>query len=386
MNMTQRIYLDNSTTTHPSPLAVRAMMPYFTEMWGVPSSPHQMGQELFGAIQDSYRSIYTLLGASEDETFVFTSSGPEAINQVIQTSWVDISLATGKNHYMTSAIDEAPSIMAIGRIEHLGAVGKMIKPNHHGILTTKAVAEAITPRTALLSLSWGNGLTGVIQPIEEIAALCRDRGIKLHLDITHALGKIALNFKEFSPDFLTFNGDTLHAPKGTGGLLIKKGVPCGALIVGGIEQGGMRAGHLNVPGLVALGCAANELGGAMDYMGTEIARLRDYFESAICDALDGAVALFKDQHRLPHISAIGFPGVVNEALLFLLSRKGICASIGGGSFQRIDLVLQGAGVDSTLAQGAVSFSLSRETTEDEIERAIPLIIESVKELRRISGG
>lgn len=361
------------------------MMPFLTDMWGTPSAPHQKGQELYPAIRDSYKHLYSFLGAKDDDTFVLTSSGTEAVNHVISSVYRETTLPTGKNQFLTSKVDEAPAIMAVGALERLGCVGKMVSVNNQGLVTAELLAEALSPRTALLSLSWGNGLTGTIQPLSELAALCRQRGILLHLDATHVLGKLLFNLEETGADFITFNGDQLHGPRGTGGLWVRHGVKCAPLIAGGSDQGGMRAGALNVPGLVGLSVACQEAAESVDYICTEIARLRDKLENGIIEKIPEASVFFKQQDRLPHVSSMTFPGVSNEALLFLLNRKGICASIGGGNFQQLALMLTESGVDERSAQGAISFSLSRATTEQEIDEAIPLIVESVKHLQQISN-
>lgn len=380
----QAIYLDNSTTARPSQRAISRMMPFFTDMWGTPSAPHQKGQELYPALADSFRSLYTFLGAKESDQFVFTSSGAEAVNHVISAVYRDVTLPTGKNQFLTSAVDEAPAILAAGRLDQLGCISKMIEVNAQGLTTAETLASAFSPRTALVSLSWANGLTGVIQPLAEIVTLCQQRGILLHLDATHVLGKLFYELEDIEADFITFNGDQLHAPKGTGGLYIKQGVRCSPLIVGGSDQAGQRAGSFNMPGLVGLAAAAQEALEHRDYLGTEIARLRDKLESGILAAIPQAVIFFRDQERLPHCSAMGFPGIANEALLFSLNRKGIYASMGGGNFQQLGLLLASCKIEESLAHSAISFSLSRYTTEEEIDRAIPLIAEAVQSLLKMS--
>jgi cysteine desulfurase len=378
------IYLDNSMTARPSSQAVSSQMPFFSQMWGNPAAPHRFGQELYPSIDDSYRAIYRMLGASEQDNFVFTSSGAEAVNQVIWNAYYDSAISHGKNQFITSTIEEAPQFMAISRLSHLGCVPKFVPVDQHGKITVAALEQLLTPRTALVSFSWVNGLTGVVQPIAEISQICHERGVPLHLDITHALGKLFFEIEDLGASFITFNGDNLHAPKGTGGCWIRNGVKCVSLIAGGLEQGGRRAGCLNVPGLVALGCAADEIMDSRNLMCTEIARLRNQLENGITAACPGAIPFFKGQERVPHITAVGFPGIANESLLYLLNRKGVYASIGGGSFQQIALVLGGAGIDPALAQSAISFSLSRETTEEEIDKAIEIIQECVKKLKQLS--
>lgn len=382
--MTQSIYLDNHTTTRPSDQALAKMIPFFTDRWGVTSAPHQKGQQLYPAIDEALRGIYALLGAKESDTVVFTSSAAEGINHVVLSTYFDVTVHTGKNQYITSGIDEAPAIMALGRLEQLSCLGKMAPADKTGRVTAQALADMMTPRTALISLAWANGLTGVINPINEIADLCQERGVRLHIDASHALGKLFTDWEDIPANFITFNGDSIHAPAGTGGLYIRADTKCSPFILGGNEQAGMRAGNYSVAGLVALGQAAREALDARDLMCTEVARLRSKLEEDIAALIPDAIPFFRDQERLPNCTSIGFPGISNEALLYLLNRKGVYASIGGGTFQQIGLVLTACGVEESLAHSAVSFSLSRETTEEEIDRAVEIIVDCVKRLRRVS--
>lgn len=382
--MTSPIYLDNSTLAKPSEKAISAMMPFLTTKWGIPSMPHQKGQELYPALADFYQTLYSFLGAKNDDQVILTSSGAEAINHVIFSSYREITLTTGKNHFLTFKTDEASSMMAISRLEPFGCIGNLIEVNAHGIVTPELVADSLSPRTALVSLSWANGMTGVIQPVAEIAQLCRQRGVRLHLDATHVLGKLYFELEETEVDFITFNGDQLHAPKGTGVLYVKQGVPCAPFIFGSADQGGMRAGGLNMAGLAALACAAQEALDARDLVCTETARLRDQLERGVMHGFPSARVCFKNEERLPHCTALLFPGIANEALLFALNRKGVYASIGGGNFQQLALLLAASGIEETLAHSAVSFSLSRYTTEDEIDRAIATIVDCATQLALLS--
>ncbi|NGX57678.1 MAG: Cysteine desulfurase IscS [Chlamydiae bacterium] len=379
------IYLDNSFITRPSKEAVNDMIPFLTEKWGSSSAPHQWGHQNLPQMEESYRAIYQMLGADENDQFVFMSSGTEAVNHVIQSAYLDVTMETGKNHFITSAIDEAPQIMAMSRLEKHGCVCRMIDVNEQGYVTAEAVGDAMTPRTAFVSLSWANGMTGVIHPVEEIAKVCKERGVLLHLDASHVLGKLYFDLKQIGADLITFEGSLLHAPQGTGGLWIRDGVKLSPLIVGGNEQGGSRAGPMNLAGLVALGKASKQLAETRDLICMEGARLRNQLETGIQKGFPEATPLFTEQERLPNITAIAFPGIVNEALLFALSEKNLFASIGGGNNQQISLILEACKVDPILAQTTVSFSLSRETTDEEIDRAVKVIVETAKQLRNSSS-
>lgn len=377
-------YLDNATTTRPSEHTIGAMLGYFSEQWGVPSQPHQMGQRLMPALEEAYRSLYALLGANEKDTIVITSSGTEAVNQVIQSVYYDVSRTTGKNHFVTASTDEAPAILTVGRLEQIGCVGKMASVTPGGYVSASQIADVITPRTALVSLSWANGLTGVINPVADIAKLCRERGIFLHLDASHVLGKLYFDLAEAGADFITFNGDNFHAPKGTGGLWIRDGVRLSPLLLGGAQQAGMRAGEINVPAAVGLGIACKEALESRDLMCTEVARLRNKLETGIKEGYRDAVIFYREEQRLPHCTTIGFPGIANEALLFALDRAQIYASIGGGTFAQLSLILASSGVGESLSQSAVSFSLSRYSYDEEIDHAIEAIVSVAKQLRTVS--
>lgn len=380
--MTDRIYLDNITTTKPSAQSLQAALPFFESSFGAVSSPHLMGQELSSQIEKSVQVVYDLFGAESDAQFVFTSSGAEAVTQVIHSVYREVVRKSGKNHFVTRSIDEAPAIFAISKLEEEECHLRMAIVSSHGYVTREAVEDAISPRTALVSMSIASALTGVLQPVEEIAALCKERGILLHLDVTHAVGKADTFFSH--ADFLTCNGEQFHAPKGTGILLAKKSAVLHPLIYGEGEQEWHRGGSFNMPLLAALGQASLEAGQHQNLYCTEVARLRALFEIGLVQAYPEAEVLFQDEERLPHCSVIAFPGIHSELLAFALSRKGVYACMGGGPFQQMEKVLKACQVEPRLAMSALSFSLSKETQEAEIERAIILIADVAKRLRRVS--
>lgn len=380
----KRLYLDNHTATRPSPAAVEKMRPYLERRWGNPTAPHSMGQELLADIEEAYRGIYRLLGASEEETILFTSSGAEAVNQVVLSSYLDLSRETGLNHYITSALDEAPVIMAYERLETLGCRSTLVGVTGEGQITAESLGDAFTPRTALVSLSWGNALTGTMQPVAELAAVCRERGILFHLDATHILGKIDFDLAEIGPDLVSFNGESLHAPRGTGALWMRSGLKISPLLVGGHDQGGLRAGALDVAGLVALGVACSEALEGRETLCMEGARLRDRLEEGLIARIEGASSPFYEVERLPTTASLIFPGVNCDALLYRLAQQGVFASFGGGTYQQLALQLEACGIPHPLADCAASFTLSRETTEAEIDEAIERIAKEVSELQRLS--
>ncbi len=383
--MSAHIYLDNSTITRPSSKVVSEMLPFLQERWEASGAPHKLGHEALPDIERALKKIYRLLGAGEEDVMVVTSSGTEAVNHVVQSVYRDVTLPTGKNHFLTSNIDEAPAIMAMSHLEPLGCVCRMVEAGPSGQITAEAVGDALTPRSALLSLSWANGLTGVIHPVEEIAALCRERGILFHLDASHVLGKLYFELDKVGADFITFEGSLLHAPKGTGALWAREGTKVTPLLFGSHEQGGQRAGPWSVAGLAALGQAADQLLEARDLLCMEGARLKSRLEEGIVKVYPDAKVLFSNQERLPHVTAVAFPGIAAEALLLALSEEGLYASIGGGSHQQLSLILEACGCDPLLCHSAISFSLSRETTDHEIDSALKVIEEAAGRLRKTSA-
>lgn len=384
--MTQKpVYLDNSSTARPSNEVMSGMLPYYTEKWGVLAQPHAKGLELASPVKTAYLSLYQLLGASEQDTILFTSSAAEGVNHAFLSTYLDVSTTEGKNHFIITEVDEAPALMSARRMETFGCPVTSLKPDSAGIVTAKAVTEAITPRTALLAISWGNGLTGVVQPIAEIAEICKLRGVRLLVDATHVAGKLFFELKDLPVDFLVINGEQIHAPQGTGAFYIRQGLKLSPFIAGGIDQAGLRGCNLNVPGAIGLGIAAKQALEACDYMCTEVARLKMGFEKEVLRRIPQAVVLFESEERLPHISAIAFPGIANEAMLFSLHRQSVYASIGGGSQQQINYLLHACLVPNKLANAAISFSLSRETTEEELEHALSVIEAVYVKLRKTSG-
>lgn len=385
MLLNQRIiYLDNSTASRPSGEAISKMLPFYAEKWGAPTQPHLIGQAVVQPIKEALKQIYGLLGASLEDAVILTSSSSEAITHAFFATYEELALKEGRNHFIGSTIDEAASLVCLEKMERMGCPVTRLKPGSSGSISPAAIVDAVTPRTALVTLSMGNGLTGVVQQVKEIAEICSLRGIRLLLDATHVLGKLFFDLKEVQASYIAFNGPQIQGPEGTGGLFIRKGVKTGPLISGGLEQAGLRGGSLNVPGMIGLGASAKIALEARDYMCTEIARMRFHFENELLKRISFAKVLFHDEERLPHISAIAFPGVVNEALLYLLNRKGVCAGIGGGSFVQIGYLLEQCGMDPLLANSAISFSFSKETTEEELDVAVELIAACANKLFKTS--
>jgi cysteine desulfurase len=374
--MVGKVYLDHHTATRPLPSSIEAMLPFFRDHWGSTTAPHQMGQELFPALHRGTETILETLGAKEEDRFYFFSSSGDGVSHLYLSHYFDTIRHSGKNHIVTTNIEEAPVSMSLKRLEELGCGVKIVPVNAQGQLTKEALEEALRPRTSLVSMSWANGLTGVIHPIADLADACHAKDVRLHVDASYVIGKHYFRFEDLNVDFLTFDGSLLHAPKGTAGLLVKEKAQFSHPI----------SSMMGTPvgGIAALAQALEEGGQMFDYLCLETARLRDKLEKGIQEGLPDAQVLFQRAERLPNCCAIAFPGVVSDALLFLLHRKGVYASLGGGHCQKLSPILIACGIDETLSQCALSFSLSFETNEEEIDYAIKTVVDCVQKLQGFS--
>lgn len=349
--------LDQHTVSNPLPSVIDAMLPYLREHW--------RGASL------SAQPILDALGAAPRDRFHFFHSSEEAIQSVFLSHYVDSIRETGRNHILTTAIEETPVFSALKRLEELGCHGKVLPVNEQGQLTKSALENALGPRVSLVTISWANGLTGVIHPIADLAEACKAKDVRLHVDASYVIGKQFFRFEDMGIDYLTFEGSLVHSLPGTAGLIVKKGIPFSS--------------YTTPPGgIAALTQALEENAEMFDHMCLEIARLRDKLEKGVQAGVPDAQVLFQNVERLPNCTAIAFPDVVGEALQFLLSRKNIHASVGGGRSQKLSQILLASGIEESLAHSALSFSLSFQTGEEEIDRAIELIVESVQKLKNLS--
>ena len=380
------IYLDHATTTKPSDHLIAQMLPFFKRHWLCPTAPYLKGEEPFVTIKRGVASIKNGLGAAERDTFILTSCGAEAISHLYHALAIDHASKTGKTHFVTTPIEDAYFLKGIDRLKPLGIQKKFALLNEHSILTPENLEKALSPEVALVSLSWANGLTGLVHPIAELSELCREKGVLFHVDVSDVLGKFYFRFEDLPIDFLTFDGDRFHAPKGTGGLLVSHPHQIEALIPGGMHQDGLRGGTLNLPGLVGLKVAFEELETSFDSMCTEIAHLRNQFEERLEKEIPSATPLFCETERLPNVSLIVFPGISSELLAFHLFQKDLFVSFGGGRHQMLKPLLQAVGLPPGLAQSSLSFSLGRGTTREEIQRASGIIADAANRCLSLSEG
>ncbi|MBS0622146.1 MAG: aminotransferase class V-fold PLP-dependent enzyme [Verrucomicrobia bacterium] len=367
------IYLDNHTVTRPSNAAIAAMQPFYQDKWGSCTTPHRFGQRLLSDLEEALAKVRLLLGGRSSDLLLFCPSGAHGVYEVVQAAYLDLAKERGRTHFLTSALDEAPVILSYERLEMLGCETTLIEVDERGMVTADALAEAMTPRTALVSLAWANALTGVIQPVAELAEVCRERGVWFHLEASHVLGKLPIDLDEIAPDFVSFDGSLIHAPQGTGALWVRSGLMPSRLVLG---EGATPLAHL-----AALGVACEEAHDLLSSVAMETARLRKTLEEGLVGEL-----LFAKAERIPTTFAMSFKGVTADALLYRLSRQGLYASFGGGMYQNLTTQLQTCGMKGPQVHSSASFSLSRETSQEEVERAINLINEQVASLRLLSEG
>jgi cysteine desulfurase len=367
------IHLDHAVKHHINPEVLQTLLSLL---------PKKLKKkESYSLMKKGLSTLYQLIQAHESDHMIFVSSQAEAINHLIWSTYLDVTRKTGKNHFVTSIIDEAPQIMAMSRLQDVGAIFEMAPVNHEGFVTPQSIAETLTPRTALVSLSYANGLTGVIQPVEEIAALCKERGIYVHVDLSLGLLGKKFSFKDSLFDFVTINGEAIGGPPATALLFIRKEINLSPFILGGNEQGGLRGGSYSMAAFLSLVKAFEIVEENRDFFALECSRLRGHFEELIMAKMQRCLPFFQKSGRVPQICAIDFPKVSNDALLFLLHKKQLFATQGGGNFQKISLILKASSFSS---HSALSFSFSRFSNEEMIEDAVNRIEESYNFLKKAS--
>lgn len=352
-----------------------AAFAYYEDKPGSICAPYQLGHELALDARKGYEELYEHFQVPKNCRYVFTSSGADAICQMVYSVVQQVVKKEGKNHFVARSLDEAPIILSCEALEEEACRLTLAQASDKGFMTSEALLEAISPRTALISCSLACALTGVMQPIEEIAAIAKQRGILFHLDVSHCIGKLPISFDELGCDYLTFNAEQFHGLSGTGGLFIKDTAPYTSFTKGQM---------LSLPLFRSLveavrGAKEDEL-----VVCTEVARLRARLEEGLVSQCGDVVVLFENEERLPHISCMSFLGVKSDALCFALSRKNVYASMGGGALQHIQKVLEASGIPKPASQCALTFSLSKDTQEKDVDRAIIIISECVQRLRKTS--
>ncbi|MEZ7933725.1 MAG: NifS family cysteine desulfurase, partial [Sulfurospirillum sp.] len=382
-----RVYLDNNATTMLDPEAFALMQPYFCEKFGNPNSLHQFGSESHPALRKAMDQLYAGINASDDDDIVITSCATESINWVIKGIYNDYILNGDKDHIITSEVEHPAVGSSCKFLEERGVKVTYLPVNTDGVISVEDLKNAITDKTALVSIMWANNETGMIFPIEEIGAICKERGVLFHTDGVQAVGKIPVDVKKANVDFMSFSGHKFHGPKGVGGLYIRGGQRLTPLLHGGEHMGGRRSGTLNVPGIIGMGKAMELAVAALDFEKSTVRRLRDKLEDALLKIPETIVVGTKEQ-RVPNTILISVKGIEGEAMLWDLNQNGIGASTGSACASEAlesNPVMEAIGAEADLAHTALRLSLSRFTTEAEIDYAIDVINKAVVRLRAISS-
>ncbi|MDR1657565.1 MAG: cysteine desulfurase NifS [Deltaproteobacteria bacterium] len=378
----ETIYFDNNATTAVEPEVLEAMLPYFKEGYGNPSSIHHKGGEVAAAIRKARQSLADLLGCDPSEV-VYTSCGTESDNTAL---WSALRTQPGKRHLITSKVEHSAIINNVAFLKHQGYRVTEIGVNRSGLLDMDQLMASLTPDTALVSLLWANNETGVLFPIEEIAEICHDKGISFHTDAVQAVGKIPINLKNTKIDMLSLSGHKLHAPKGIGALYIRRGYKFAPFMIGGHQENGRRGGTENVPYIIGLGVACDLSQKRLPDENGRVRAMRDRLEEGLLTIASSMVNGDRVQ-RLPNTTNISFEYVEGESILFHLSHAGICASSGSactsGSLEPSH-VLRAMGVPFTAAHGSIRLSLSISNTDQEVDRALKIFPEVIEKLRKLS--
>lgn len=380
--MKQFIYADNAATTKMSDVAVKAMLPYLQEIYANASSVHLLGQRSAAALFSARQQTAQVLNCAPKEVF-FTSGGSEADNQAL-ISAAALGKKQSKCHIVSTAMEHHAILHTLEALQAEGFTVTLLRPQADGIVTATQVAEAITDTTCLVSVMYANNETGAIQPIREIGALCRKRGVLFHTDAVQAAGHLTIDIQRDNIDMLSLSAHKFHGPKGIGLLFAKSNLQLTSLIRGGGQERGKRSGTENLPSIIGLAAALKDAQENMQQNTAYITGLRTALRNGL-DKIDGAGFNGSREHCLPGTVNYSFQGVNGEALLSLLSNEGICCSSGSacsaGSLEPSHVLLA-LGLSEETAQSALRFSLCEYNTMDEVQTIITKVTEAVNRLRR----
>lgn len=378
------IYVDNAATTTTSRTAIEAMLPYMDKIYGNPSSLHSVGQAAADALRKAREEAAEVLGCEPNE-ITFTSGGSEADNQAL-VSAAAIGARKGKKHIISTAFEHHAILHTLKKLEKEGFEVTLLDVHENGMVSAQQVADAIREDTCLVSVMYANNEIGSIQPIAEIGAVCKEKGVIFHTDAVQAVGHVHINVKEENIDMLSLSAHKFHGPKGVGLLYARKGVRLTNIIEGGAQERGKRAGTENIPGIVGMVAALKEANANIDANAEKVSALRDRLieglEKIPHSALNG-----DRTKRLPGNVSFCFEGIEGESLLLLLDAKGICASSGSactsGSLDPSHVLLA-IGRPHEVAHGSLRLTLSEENTQEEVDYIIEETTKVVKYLRDLS--
>jgi len=377
------IYVDNNATTRVAPEVFEEMTPYFTELYGNPSSMHFFGGQVQQKVEEARERVAGLLGARPQE-IIFTSCGTESDNAAIMSA---LQCNPEKRHVLTTRVEHPAVKNLVAHLKREGYRVTELPVDRHGLLSMEEVYRTMTDDTAIVSVMWANNETGVLFPVEEIATLAKSRGVIFHTDAVQAVGKIPMNMAESQIDMLSLSGHKLHAPKGIGVLYVRRGTRFAPFVIGGHQEEGRRGGTENVPYIIGLGKACELAATDLEEKNLRVKSLRDKLEKGLLEMIGNSIINGDREQRLPNTSSISFEYVEGESILLKLSDKGICASSGSactsGSLEPSH-VLRAMGVPFTAAHGSIRFSLSSYNTEEEIDYILEVMPPIIEQLREIS--
>ena len=378
------IYLDNAATTRVSDTALSAMLPYFQEQYGNPSSLYAFGQEAKEALERARETVAGLLNCEARE-IIFTSGGSEADNQAIRSA-AAIGARAGKRHIISTAFEHHAVLHTLSKLEKEGFEVTLLDVHENGVVRPEELVSAIRPDTCLVTVMYANNEIGTIQPIAEIGRICREKGVLFHTDAVQAAGHIHIDVQAQNIDLLSLSAHKFHGPKGVGALYARRGIALSNLIEGGAQERGKRAGTENTAAVMGMAAALEEAVRNMDANSAKLTALRDRLISGLSQ-IPHSVLNGDAESRLPGNVSFCFEGIEGEALLLLLDDKGICASSGSactsGSLDPSHVLLA-IGRPHEVAHGSLRLTLSEETSEADIDYTIKAVKEVVTYLRSIS--
>jgi cysteine desulfurase len=378
------VYLDNNATTAVAPEVLEAMLPFLRERYGNPSSIHAFGGDVNGDVERARERVAALLGAESPTEILFTSCGTESDNTAILSA---LEAYPERKQVITTRVEHPAVLSLVRHLERRGYEVVRVGVDRDGLLDLMELRAALSARTAIVSVMWANNETGVLFPVEELARMAHEVGALFHTDAVQTVGKIPIDMRQSAIDMLSLSGHKLHGPKGIGALYVRRGTKFRPFLIGGHQERNRRGGTENVPGIVALGTAAELAHRHVAEEQTTVRALRDRLELGILERVPDALVNGHRERRLPNTTNISFEFVEGEAILLLLDQAGICASSGSactsGSLEPSH-VLRAMGIPFTYAHGSIRFSLSRYTTQSEVDRVLAELPAVIARLREIS--
>ncbi|MGH1601125.1 NifS family cysteine desulfurase [Campylobacter majalis] len=382
-----KVYLDNNATTMVDPEVFEAMKPFLTDNYGNPNSLHSFGSATHPALRKALDELYVGINAKDSDDIIVTSCATESNNWVIKGIYFDKIARGDKKRIITTAV-EHPAITATCHfLKDLGVELTVLDVNDEGVITPQQLRDAMGDDVALVSVMYANNETGMIFPIKELAKIAHEYGVPFHTDAVQAVGKIKIDVQDLDVDFMSFSAHKFHGPKGVGALYIKDSQELSSLLHGGEHMGGRRSGTLDVAGIVGMATALTLANKYLEFENSHVKSLRDKLEDAILKIPEVTV-VGKREHRVPNTILASIKGVEGEAMLWDLNQAGIAASTGSACASEAlesNPIMEAIGADKDLAHTALRLSLSRFTTDEEIEYAIDEINKAAKRLRAISS-